>query len=327
MLTSSESHIMHSEILSKNTVLIRGIDNYRYGWLFSIELTITKENGEEIKISVEPNPSKPYKLLLLDFNIYETEPTPPPIIYITDEISRRNGKIVMSNDLCRDNLLEFEGCDVVVVVGVVSPLVNSLIPSTKRFEQTIEQLKSIALRLPDTKIVVLEQSRSIEDDMVCEIKSYCDLLVLYGEDDDNNFYTNENSWYNKGLAEMYVSIHFARILKNINIKRMFKISGRYSLSTAFDPTVFDESIPTFKATHSTNEFHRSNIVVYTVMYVIPQSHLGSFVEHLSLWLYKKERVSIEEILTLWSESLPMIRLVGKIHVQGIVGGTGDLIYL
>lgn len=118
---------------------------------------------------------------------------------------------------------------------------SGVVSSTDRFNQTIETARSIRSRVTDAVIILLDGGKYPL--MIDQRKS---LLAFY--DDVLNFThhptiqfahsQNVNVMYIKGPCESMM-LHEACKLLPTNVKRVFKISGRYKLSDEFDISQHD----------------------------------------------------------------------------------------
>lgn len=304
------------QIINNNTILVERTDN-PCGWWLDLHV---KVNDAVIRIG--RSPSNRYKLVELNHSLYDVEV--PPAITPIKFTARRSGAVHSSN-LITNETFNFDGDNLVVITSLINIVSSSGAhhSSRDRFGQTIEQLKSVATFIPDCKIVVLEQSKTLPREMQDMLLMHCDHLVLYGEDETNNYYSNEQT-LNKGLGEMYATLHFCDTIKSTNFLRMFKIVGRYILTSDFEYKKFNTECPTFKVMKGDG---RLNIIVFTNLYTIPRKYIASYCEHIRLWLGKTRAEPVEHIMTMFAESVPDLKLVARIGMYGFGGNSGELCHL
>jgi hypothetical protein len=252
--------------------------------------------------------------------------------FIIDNIPEINinkkGKIYNHNDYIEFN---FQKEDIIILITniIFVSSHNNIISHNKRFLQTIETLKSIHsyIKYNNISIVLLEQSKPpieyLKDytNMMLEFSKYCDYIIEYKNDPNNDYYSNKQT-DNKSLGEMYVSADFFKRIINIEFKSIFKIVGRYILTSLFDTSSFLNNSPTFKIIKGDG---RLNIIVFSNFYSIPKKYLSFYIEHQKLWMDRKE--PIEHILTMFVESLPDFTLIDKIYMYGKNAATDVIVYL
>lgn len=115
----------------------------------------------------------------------------------------------------------------------------------QRLEQTIETLKSIKTKVPESKILLIESSgeSSINETEINQIKSYTESIFNFHDDKAvQEIYksTNDNWDIVKNLTELttygktlgFLLYKDNNILSDVN--RVFKMSGRYVLNDHFN---------------------------------------------------------------------------------------------
>ena len=116
----------------------------------------------------------------------------------------------------------------------------------KRMSQTIQTIKSVYAKLPDAKIIVVESSAiALTDEQVEKLKSMAHWLVnLSGDKTINHISNNTENWdVVKNMSEL---LAFNTALKMIDeqnllldIDRIHKLSGRYTLNENFNPIIYE----------------------------------------------------------------------------------------
>lgn len=136
-------------------------------------------------------------------------------------------------------------CTVNTVHGIFNP--------TERFAQLLETFPSIRKKVPNSKIVFIDNS--LEPLTLTQrslIESQVDVFIQYQH---NLFSTLVNTnGLHRGLGEllMYEKALIAMKENNIIGKRIFKITGRYQLADTFDIQAYDNPILKSKYTFKVN---------------------------------------------------------------------------
>lgn len=118
-------------------------------------------------------------------------------------------------------------------IGVFNP--------TDRFMQTIDTIESIRAKVPNSKIVFMDNSNNpIDKNMEEELRDRVDVFLPF----THNIFTK---WVNdigsKGIGECYMWFEVIEYLQKNNLvgKRVFKLSGRYKLAEGFDIEEYEKS--------------------------------------------------------------------------------------
>ena len=108
--------------------------------------------------------------------------------------------------------------------------VRSVYSDSERFQQTIVSLEQVRKKIPDSLIIVLENS-PVPDRYVGELKKRSDFVVLFAHDRTAVRYRDSP---NIGSGELYMIARTLEFLENIRYRRLFKLSGRYYPTNDFD---------------------------------------------------------------------------------------------
>ena len=310
-----------------NNLLVKKINNNE-GWRFDLHVDIINTNNSEIKkVSVGQNKSSNYKMIALDFNIEYIIPSSNDKIF---DNKYKNG-IIMDSMEVKDEDIIFDENDIIIIVSSIVYLSNneldnhqarSILSPEERYDQTIETLKSIMMYIPNSKIILLEQSKFFVEDKLLNITKYCDYIIQYKNDVKNDYYSNIQT-VNKGLGEMYVTTHFLNLIKNKKFNTICKIAARNVLTSNFNINNFTKET-TFKAVKGDG---RLGIIVFSCVYSIKKDVLNLYIEHQKIWLAKDSKECIEHILTLFVESIPELNLIPFLHIKGIGGSNNNEYYL
>lgn len=118
---------------------------------------------------------------------------------------------------------------------------HSILDKDLRFQQTLETINSVRLKVANAKILFCDNSIiPLSQEQYEVITSLVDKFIPY----QNNLFTRyvSNDGYNTGLNEMLVIEEMFRVMKDDNLigKRIFKLSGRYKLHDKFDISEYEK---------------------------------------------------------------------------------------
>lgn len=323
------NNIFEYNIIDDNNILIKRVDQ-KYGWWIDLTINIINTKNGTIKtVIVGKNPSSYVKIHTVNFSLgYSKHSIPDDEKF---EIKEDRGGIVFDSNIINEKDILLNDNDIVVIVSgiicvsnkeFVGNIPRSTISSDERYNQTIQTLQSIITYIPISKIILLEQSKSFPEDKLKNISKYCDYIIQYKNDDQNDYYSNIQG-FNKGLGEMYVTTHFLDVIKNKKFKTICKMVARYVITSDFDINNFiNES--TFKVMKGDG---RMGIITFSNFYSISKDVLNLYIEHQKVWLKKNCKEPIEHVLTMFVESIPKFNLIPILGVKGIGGNSGTNCYL
>ena len=195
---------------------------------------------------------------------------------------------------------------------------RSVFSPEDRFRQTLETIESIRKFLPDAKILFIECSLLRQDEIQL-LQSRVDFFINVYEDEGIRnacLYTKS-----KGVGEA-MKTRFAIdyiVNKGIGFRRLFKLSGRYSLNSKFEEENFVLEKFTFKK--RIDENYPQVVSHFTVLFSTPFHLLGTLYNALNsvIEFYKQnEPIGYEELLPILCEPKQVIETLG---VQGYVAVT------
>jgi hypothetical protein len=144
------------------------------------------------------------------------------------------------------------------------PRATNVYSDEDRYNQTIDQLKSIRQKVPDATIILLDCSYTpIEPDKLCTLENLCDCIILF-DDGEIFFYCHFLMSNYKSLGEMsmlmflYREIHSH--LEKVAYKWVIKFGGRYKLTDQFDISKFLTTRITVKRSLTMSYFWVGNMV-------------------------------------------------------------------
>lgn len=127
-----------------------------------------------------------------------------------------------------------------VVIGTINCTYGSLSPE-QRFEHTLDSFRSIRNKVPNAKILYVDNSIHPLSDEILE--QLLPLVDVFEQMPHNvfSYVANIHKWKSPSEGNM---LHYAlqMVLKhNLIGKRIFKLGGRYKLSDTFDISEYEQS--------------------------------------------------------------------------------------
>jgi len=146
---------------------------------------------------------------------------------------------------------------------------RSIYSKDERFEQTIETIKTIKKNIPNYYIILFDNSKFIENEIII-LKKNVNLLINITNNNELNYYTNINK--NKGYGELAQTYFALKIINNIPFNNLFKISGRYLINDIFNYNDYDNEYNIFKKDYSVHydEYY------YTCLYKISMKNFNNY---------------------------------------------------
>lgn len=155
----------------------------------------------------------------------------------------------------------------------------------ERMTQTMNTIKSIRKYIPDSHIVLLDNSilnlleKNILDNIV-------DTFINITNNDSLNYYTNVFQY--KAFGEMSQQLQFLELFLKTDytkIRNFFKITGRYEINETFDYNQYDNNLNIFKKV----DYITDRKYYYTCFYKLDKSILKEVQKiFLKLFLNKKK---------------------------------------
>lgn len=185
-------------------------------------------------------------------------------------------------------------------VFIVTSAVNSrfgVYTPKERFDQTLDTIRSIKARCPNSKIIVMECAGvPLTEEQKMGFYLHCNLLIDYTQDENVvSIYNSTDNWdIVKNSTEI---LCFGTAIKQCQeskafegYDRVFKVSGRYLLNDQFDPAYYD-TVPD--------------------KIVIGRKHRSQFPEHITTqpWQY---------MARLWSWPTSLTDRVSQVYQQSLV---------
>lgn len=117
----------------------------------------------------------------------------------------------------------------------------------ERLSQTLETVNSVREKIPDAKIVIIDCSGiPLSEDQIETFRFNSDWFLNMSNDPviQHVYHSTENWDIVKNLCELAAFNSALRLLDEANVfdgvDRIYKLSGRYTLTDEFDPTIHDQ---------------------------------------------------------------------------------------
>jgi len=202
-----------------------------------------------------------------------------------------------------------------MILSVVSPgtapwtytSVRSVFSETERTEQTVASVASVRTHLPDAHVVVVECAD------VPALRAVADTYVVMEGGAKTTCLTSPI----KGYGEVLQTLAGLRALPWAP-RRLFKLSGRYQLTPAFDASLFSETSYTFSKRHA-----HGTASIPTVLYCVPCELMVDYIRvlHTCVGIYQQHAPGLEELLPQMCSPRSLVEPMG---VQGRVGVDGTV---
>jgi hypothetical protein len=195
--------------------------------------------------------------------------------------------------------------------------VRSVFSADDRFLQTLESITSIRQRMPNAKILLVECSPLTHQQKEV-LQTRTDYFLDLSEDPEAIAccITTEK----KGLGEAYQTKRAADFIreKNLQFRRLFKLSGRYSLNEEFVETNYSDTVFTFKR-RVAQAIPSHSTVIYSLPYALFPHYYECLCLSVNFYLSGQNRG--------WEEVLPPIlepkQELDRMGAQGLVAVNGD----
>jgi len=172
------------------------------------------------------------------------------------------------------------------VVIITSKIYTSITPFTytpqrsiyspkERFEQTLETIRTIRSHIPNNWIILFDNS-SFTDDEYIILKSNTDCFINTCNDEIVNNLTNNSIHKLYGeIAQTYKILEYLnKYHKEMNIKNIFKITGRYLINDTFSYNTYDNEDIIFKR----NDDVVDRLYYFTCFYKVSRKQYNFFKE-------------------------------------------------
>jgi hypothetical protein len=104
----------------------------------------------------------------------------------------------------------------------------------ERLDQTLASIASVRAKVPDAFVILLDNSE-LDEPSTRALRDSVDWLVTFAHEPGISRYRDHR---NKGVGEVYMLRSIHRVLSLFRYRLLFKLSGRYQLSSAFSVNDF-----------------------------------------------------------------------------------------
>ena len=177
---------------------------------------------------------------------------------------------------------------------------RSIFSPNERFQQTLNTISSIRINIPDSFIVLFDNSE-FSSEQLNKLNAVLDVFLNVQTDSVINDYTNVKTTKAYGeLAQTYAGLNYIKTNMNyLSIKQFFKISGRYLMNETFNYSDYD---------NNSNVFKRNVAVIdrnyyYTSFYNISGRNFDNYCEVISR-MYSNSQNGNEYFNVDWEVILP-----------------------
>ena len=194
--------------------------------------------------------------------------------------------------------------------------IRSLYSPEERFQQTLKTIESIR-NLNDGSLILLIECSDISDEMKTIFKEKTDIFIncFDNEEAKKSCLNTDKKGYGEAVKS-FIAIDY--ILKNnIEFDRIFKISGRYTITYLFDKNNYSNNEYTFKT--STDNQLSFSTVLYSVPHNLIQNYLYILKE--SIKIYEYNVIGLESLLPPMCNPKKTIQNIGVSGYCAIDGTT------
>jgi len=194
---------------------------------------------------------------------------------------------------------------------------RSLYTVEERFKQTLRTITSIKQKIPDSFIVLFDNSNFTEKELEI-LNENADCFINIPNNKLLNYYTDKCEY--KYLAELHQQLnsyyYFLKFIDYTKIKNFFKISGRYYLNDKFDYNIYNNNL-------NCNIFKKNNNIknrdyYYTSFFKISSSFFPEyFLKLINIFENKSEYFDLDlEVIygKIFSENMTLIDNLGLTQV-------------
>ena len=152
---------------------------------------------------------------------------------------------------------------------------RSIYTTEERYEQTLKTIESIRHYIPNSYIILFDNS-DFDEKQYSELKTKCDLFLNVCNDVDVYEYTNNKIYklYGELAQTAYVLKYISENLGHLKFDNFFKISGRYWINESFNYNSYINNNNIFKRKPDVTDRR----YYYTSFYKISNKKFRGFVD-------------------------------------------------
>jgi len=155
----------------------------------------------------------------------------------------------------------------------------------ERLDQTLETIKSIRKYIPDSYIILIDNS-NLDNTVFVQLKSLVDKFINITFDETLNYNTDNSPYkgYGEVMQQITVYNEFLKFIDLSKINNFFKISGRYLVNENFDYDIYNNDKNIFKK----NEKVTNRNYYYTSFYKLDKNFLHEYFMNLYKIMIEKD---------------------------------------
>lgn len=176
---------------------------------------------------------------------------------------------------------------------------RSIYSTGVRFQQTLQTINSIRQHVPDSYIILFDNSKFVDQRMKNTLENSVNYFMNIVNDENLNYYTDEYEY--KAFAEISQLLKICTgLLNNVNLtecKQIFKISGRYILNSQFNYDIYNNE----------NNIIKKNMNItdrnywYTCFYKINKYFFRPYFDRLQMVFKNKEKYLNDDLEVIFSK--------------------------
>ena len=202
---------------------------------------------------------------------------------------------------------------------------HGLIDPQTRFQQTLESIKSIRDKVPNSIVLLVENSFDLPPDVEKILADSVDYYIYIGKRRDIIALNRDGV---KGGGEAYMLLVAFDFIKSNNVKanRIFKLSGRYQLSYKFDISLYDNMNANYVFKTRDKHEYQKDCFLHTRMWSFGYSILEETIELISksFGTLFSENITIEESIYKHIDKTKLTE-INRIYCEGYIAPWNELI--
>lgn len=202
---------------------------------------------------------------------------------------------------------------------------HGMINPETRFQQTLETIESIRMKVPNSTILLVENSTELPREAETIIKTFVDHYIYIGDRRDVITLNRDGV---KGAGEAYMLLVAFDYIKSNNIKsnRIFKLSGRYKLSKEFDIEFYNSMNDNYVFKIRDKHEHQLDYFLHTRMWSFGYSILNTTIDMISksLTMIFEKNITIEESIFKVIDKSKLSE-IDRLYCEGYIAPCNELI--
>jgi hypothetical protein len=196
---------------------------------------------------------------------------------------------------------------------------RSIYTKDERFKHTLETINSVKKYIPDSYIIMCDNSKFSESELSI-LKDRVNILINTQDDKELNFWTNDSPY--KGFGELCQINRMCKYIKNIPSKGLFKITGRYIINDTFDINQYSID----------NIFKKNKNVTdrdyyYTCFYYISPDNISNYINTINTLFYScnnNHSIMVKDLEVIFPEEMKHdFKVVDNLGVMQRIGVWND----